>query len=46
MVALKQRLSSVEHSRHELESNLLMLYRVSCRALAHRDAEILRLNSR
>jgi len=46
LVTLKQNLSSAERIRAKLQTDFVTLYRVACRALAQRDAEIQRLNSR
>jgi len=44
--AYKQQLASVEGSHAELKRNFVALYRVAAKALAQRDDEICRLNSR
>ena len=46
LLVLKQRIASVERSHAELQRNFVTLYRVAGKALAQRDSEIRRLNSR
>jgi len=46
LVTLKQRLSSADQLHAKLRTDFVTLYRVACQALAQRDAEIQRLNSR